>query len=245
MTTIRFQPGARRHITPGTNKRTHITIHETGNTAIGANAQAHANLQTRGNPRKASWHYQVDGNEIIQSFQDDVICWHAGNSTGNLTSIGIEICVNADGDYNGAVANAVLLVRNLMARHGIPADRVVQHNHWSGKDCPSRMRSTPGAWEAFQTTIRDATPTPTPAPAPVPVLPSKRKKNTMLRLIPSGFHAAHLVVNPAAAAAVLTIGSPVEATVFDKIIATINAGQPALSVTKDEYDAAKNLFSRD
>jgi hypothetical protein len=171
MTTIRYQAGSKRRTTPGTNRRTHITIHETGNTDVGANAQAHANLQTRGNPRKASWHYQVDGLEIIQSFQDEVICWHAGNSTGNLTSIGIEICVNADGDYAQAVRNAAALVKILMARHGIPADRVVQHNHWTGKNCPARMRSTPGAWEAFQTTIQGA---PAPAPAPVPQPPSPK-----------------------------------------------------------------------
>ena len=36
-----------------------------------------------------------------------------------------------------------------MARHGIPLDHVVQHNHWNGKDCPKTIRATAGAWEAF------------------------------------------------------------------------------------------------
>src|SRR5690606_40500574 len=57
------------------NKKKFITIHETANTNKGANAQAHANLQSRKNPREASWHYQVDDKEIIQSFPDDVMCW--------------------------------------------------------------------------------------------------------------------------------------------------------------------------
>jgi len=36
-----------------------ITIHQTGNTNKGADAQAHANLQSKGNSRNASWHYTV------------------------------------------------------------------------------------------------------------------------------------------------------------------------------------------
>lgn len=41
------------------NQKKWITIHDTGNSARGADAQAHANLQSRGNVRAASWHYQV------------------------------------------------------------------------------------------------------------------------------------------------------------------------------------------
>jgi hypothetical protein len=166
--------GDARLILPGVNPVEWITIHETGNTSAGADAAAHATLQSRGNSRTASWHYTVDDHEAVQSYDDRARCMHAGDGatgTGNTRSIGIEICVNADGDYAQAVRNAAALVKILMARHGIPADRVVQHNHWSGKNCPSRMRSTPGAWEAFQTTIQGA---PAPAPAPVPQPPSPK-----------------------------------------------------------------------
>ena len=65
------------------------------------------------------------------------------------TSIGVEICVNAGGDFEAAKANAAALVRLLMEEHGIHIDHVVQHNHWNGKDCPKTIRATPGAWEAF------------------------------------------------------------------------------------------------
>ena len=68
---------------------------------------------------------------------------------GNTTSIGIEICVNAGGDFEAAKANAAALVRLLMEEHGIPLDNVVQHNRWNGKDCPKTIRATAGAWEAF------------------------------------------------------------------------------------------------
>lgn len=40
----------------GNNKK-YLTIHQTGNTGKGANAQMHANLQSR--VYGASWHYQV------------------------------------------------------------------------------------------------------------------------------------------------------------------------------------------
>ena len=36
-----------------------------------------------------------------------------------------------------------------MEEHGVPVERVVQHHHWNGKDCPYTIRHTDGAWEAF------------------------------------------------------------------------------------------------
>lgn len=125
----------------GTNGRKYITIHETANTSKGADAQAHANLQSNG--FSASWHWTVDDKQAIQSFPHTVRCWHAGDGqgNGNLNSIGIEICVNSDGDFKKAVENAVELVKKIMADEGISVNNVVQHNHWSGKNCPANLRS--------------------------------------------------------------------------------------------------------
>lgn len=125
----------------GTNGRKYITIHETANTSKGANAQAHANLQSRG--FSSSWHWTVDDKEAIQSFPHTAQCWHAGDGrgNGNLNSIGIEICVNSDGDFNKAVENAAALVRKIMQEENIPLSNVVQHNYWSGKNCPRYLRS--------------------------------------------------------------------------------------------------------
>ena len=93
-----------------------ITIHQTGNTNKGANAQAHANIQTNLNPREASWHYQVNDKEIIQSFEDKVQCWHAtdGRGPGNLTSIAVEICIISVGDYKKALQNTADIIKYLM-----------------------------------------------------------------------------------------------------------------------------------
>lgn len=143
-------------ISAGKNLINYITIHETANVAPGANAQAHANLQSNGNPREASWHYQVDDKQIIQSFPDSAICWHAGK--GNAQSIGIEICVNADGDFAKAVENAVALVKTLIARYNLNASRVVQHNFWTGKDCPRFLRngSKGITWSQFKAKLNTA-----------------------------------------------------------------------------------------
>jgi N-acetylmuramoyl-L-alanine amidase CwlA len=126
------------------NKKLYITIHETDNFSKGANAQAHANLQSNGNAREASWHYQVDDKQAIQSFTHDFQLWHGGDGktgNGNLHSIAIEICVNSDGDYKKAVANAAELTKIIMQQEKIPIGNVVQHNKWSGKNCPRYLRT--------------------------------------------------------------------------------------------------------
>lgn len=132
----------------GTNTRQYITVHETDNNAAGANADAHARLQADGNSRQASWHITVDDTQAIRSFPDTAICWHAGASapriSGNPRSIGVEICVNSGSNYRKAVENAAMVVAGLMKENGIPIERVVQHNHWSGKNCPRHLRS--GDW---------------------------------------------------------------------------------------------------
>lgn len=145
-----------------TNPGAYITIHETGNAAKGADAAAHgAYLDSDAGERDmVSWHYTVDDHAIVQHLPDYETAYHAGDGKagpGNTTSIGIEICVNAGGDFEAAKANAAALVRLLMEEHGIPLDNVVQHNRWNGKDCPKTIRATAGAWEAFLALCRGET----------------------------------------------------------------------------------------
>src|SRR5690625_2811735 len=132
---------ARRLTYAGENPRKYIIVHETDNNRKGANAQAHANLQSNGNSRQASWHYQVDDKQAIQSFEDSAKCWHAGNRRYNEQSIGIEICVNSDGNFKKAVDNTAELTRRLMEKYGISSENVIQHNDASGKNCPRYLRS--------------------------------------------------------------------------------------------------------
>jgi N-acetylmuramoyl-L-alanine amidase len=127
----------------------YITIHETGNYAKGADAKAHASY-LKGVNDKVSYHYTVDDKTIYQHLPDNEDAFHAGDGAGagNRQSIGIEICVNSDGDFNKACENAAELVRYLMQKHNILIHNVVQHNRWNGKDCPKTLRAT-GKWADF------------------------------------------------------------------------------------------------
>lgn len=136
------------------NKKQYVTVHQTGNTDRGANAQMHANYQTNGaGGREASWHYQVDDKEAIQSFTHDAQCWHAGDrrGNGNLNSIAVEICINSDGNYKKAVENGAKLVRKILKDEGLTINDVKQHFDWSNKFCPEQlMRGHEGiTWDDF------------------------------------------------------------------------------------------------
>jgi N-acetylmuramoyl-L-alanine amidase len=129
------------------SKIMYITIHTTGNYKAEADAESHANYQLNGSGgRQTSWHYSVDCESIWQSFEDNSACWHAGdgNGEGNMNSIGIEICVNNKERFSETCANAAELAASLLSRYNLSIEQVVQHNHWSGKDCPKELRT--GIW---------------------------------------------------------------------------------------------------
>lgn len=160
------------------NQRRYITIHETGNTDKGADAARHARLQTNKNPRDASWHWQVDDAQAIQSFDHSLSCWHGGDGSrgmGNLQSIAIEICVNSDGDFKKAVENAAELVKHIMRSENILIQNVVQHNKWSGKDCPHNLRDGEKGvkWADFIRLVREDKP-------PIVQTPSKKEDEKLV-----------------------------------------------------------------
>ncbi|MBT2723039.1 N-acetylmuramoyl-L-alanine amidase family protein [Bacillus sp. ISL-46] len=151
-------------------KPEYITIHETDNTSPTANDLAHARLQLNGNSRLASWHLQVDEDSCIQSIPFDECAIHAGdgsNGTGNRKSIAIEICVNKDGNFKNAVKNAAEVTKYLMEKFNIPLKNVVQHNHWSGKNCPRNLRSGEKGikWVDFIALLKTEPKKETPKPA--------------------------------------------------------------------------------
>ena len=121
------------------NPMNFITVHQTANTARGANAQAHANFINNGSA--ATWHYTADDKHVIQHFHETTRCFHAGDGTGkgNYQSIGIEMCVNSDGDYNKTLSNAASLIADIMKRRNIPLKNVVSHGYWTGKNCPREL----------------------------------------------------------------------------------------------------------
>lgn len=155
----------------------YIVVHDTGNPAAGANAMMHYKY-FNGGDRQASAHYFVDDKNIIQTVEDSNAAWHCGDGGGakgitNHNSIGIEICINSDGNYAKAVQNAVDLTKYLMNKYGVDLAHVVRHYDASGKLCPGSMAANNWAkWSLFKaslsgnTVIMSSSPaTPTAVPA--------------------------------------------------------------------------------
>ncbi len=133
------------------NAPKYIVIHDTGNKNKGADAEAHYKYFNGGN-RNASAHYFVDDHETIQTVEHSNAAWHCGDGKGNYgitnyNSIGIEICINSDGDYDKAVQKTIELVRTLMKELNIPIEKVVRHYDASRKKCPGTMSSN--NWEKW------------------------------------------------------------------------------------------------
>lgn len=148
-------------ISDGTNPSDSITIHDTDNYDVGADAQAHADLQSEGNVRQASWHEQVDDTQAIRSYLPSSQCWHAGDGEygpGNTTSYAIEMCVNADGDLEKTLSNLVRLTVRRLDELNLTTDDIVDHNHWSGKHCPRTFKDNPGSWGRFIQAVKDRDP---------------------------------------------------------------------------------------
>ena len=119
----------------------YITIHSTGNPK--STAQNEANYVCYNSDRQASYHYVVDGSQIIQVLPVNEVAWHAGDGgsgTGNRKSVAIEIC--EPGDRKKAVDNAVWLTKELMRDLKIDKAHIRQHHDWSGKDCPRILRDS-------------------------------------------------------------------------------------------------------
>lgn len=133
----------------------YVTVHETGNTNVGANAEMHRRFTHEGGGTESvSFHEVVDDREAIQLLPFNEIGWHAGdgcdsrqNDFGCFDSIAIETCVNSDGNWEQTLRNLILLIaKNIRETPTLSADRIRQHNAWSGKNCPQKIRSQ-GRWD--------------------------------------------------------------------------------------------------
>lgn len=133
-------------IESGTEARTgkkrkikYIVIHETANNSVGATAKSHSEYLSKNNKTSTSWHYTVDDKEIYHHIPDDEIAHHAATEKGNLYGIGIELCVNEDGDFEKTFENASKLVAYLLKEYNLTTKSIKTHNEFSGKDCPHNI----------------------------------------------------------------------------------------------------------
>ena len=135
---------------------TAITIHNTDNVGLSANAAAHAQYlkSDDARKRKISWHFTVDDRNVYQSLPINEIGRHTGSKKGDAASIGIGICMNVDLDVPAAYRRAALLAAVLSFQNGIKLPkRIFQHYDWSGKNCPRVLRDAPNGWQDFVSQI--------------------------------------------------------------------------------------------
>ena len=138
-----------------------VVVHESGMARPGETAELlaktqHNDVYVTEDPRAASWHYQVDENYIYQSFDNELALWHAGGNYttspncyyGNSNSIGIEMCINADGNYDGSMHHDTKLVATLCNMYNLGIENVKRHFDFSGKECPAYMIRT-NRWTQF------------------------------------------------------------------------------------------------
>lgn len=135
-----------------TQKPAYIVIHDTGNTSKGANSEAHFKY-FNSNDIGSSADFFVDDKQVLQvNDYNTYYSFHCGDGAGkygvtNLNSIGVEICINVDGDYEKTIRNTVDLTSYLMKELEIPFERVIRHYDASRKTCPVSMSKN--EWEKW------------------------------------------------------------------------------------------------
>ena len=122
----------------------YVVIHETGNMSRGADAVAHSEYLLSGKSGGTSWHYTVDDRQVYHHIPDTEVAWHAGDRRvrggGNMAGIGIELCVNTDGDFEETFRNAAKLTAYLLDSYGLSTGDIRQHADFLDKNCPETIR---------------------------------------------------------------------------------------------------------
>ena len=136
----------------------YITIHETDNRRLTADAHAHLNMLITNTDDITSWHYTVDDHSIVHHIPDNEVAWNAGDNRsrdgGNINGIGNEMCVNLDNDYEQTLRNTAALTAALLVTYELEPDAVHKHQDYMEKICPHRLL-TEGRWDEFTELVED------------------------------------------------------------------------------------------
>ena len=136
----------------------YIVVHDTGNTGKGADTNAHYNYFNSAD-RQASAHYFIDDKQILRIIKDSDKSWHCGDGKGkynitNENSIGIEMCINSDGDFEKTKENTLELIKYLVEQYNIDFKNIVRHYDASRKICPYSMsKNNWEEWNKFKEQI--------------------------------------------------------------------------------------------
>jgi N-acetylmuramoyl-L-alanine amidase len=164
-----------------------IVIHWTANESRGADAEANRRFfenRKHGRTGYGSAHYFVDSTEIVQCIPDNEMAYHVGatsyktsrfGSYPNNCLLGIEMCVNADGDFQVVYDQTVELTAKLVKKYGLDVNDIVRHFDVTGKNCPAMFTSNhwgktnndyakkygvgsnaDAAWGVFKQAVKDA-----------------------------------------------------------------------------------------
>lgn len=157
-----------------------VVMHWTANKSSGADALAHREFFNNGSPgaggvpRAASAHYGVDSWRAIQYIPTNEVAFHCGDKplgrykkagrdlitqkgapTPNYYTIGIEMCVNEDGDWAKTYTRSAELAARELVRFNLPIEGgLLRHFDITGKKCPDMMLKEED-WIAFKAAVRD------------------------------------------------------------------------------------------
>lgn len=143
----------------------YITVHNTYNDA---SADAEIKYMINNNS-EVSYHFAIDGKEVVQGIPLNRNAWHAGDSgkgDGNRKSIGIEICYSKSGGqrYYDSEKMAIRFIAQLLKERNWGIDRIKSHKQWTEigvkkgysryvKNCPHRIYDEK-RWNSFLNEIQ-------------------------------------------------------------------------------------------
>ena len=137
----------------------YIVVHYVGDGTSAAGSARRNCVYFAGGDRQASAHYFIDDGSIYEYADPSAhAAWHVGDGHGrygitNANSVGIEVCNNGGPYTEAEIDRLAWLVQRLMARFGVPADRVVRHYDASRKMCPLYYVQHHDAWVALHARI--------------------------------------------------------------------------------------------
>lgn len=160
------RPGTKRGSTKG------IILHYTANP--GASADNHRRyFGNGGGGRYAGAHIFIDSKESLCIVPLNEVCYHANDnqryvggkpyrgasnklgSNANLSTIGIEMCIEKDGTIAAATFNqAVDVTSDLCKKYGLDTDDLYRHYDVTGKNCPAPWVSKSSEWTRFKNAVK-------------------------------------------------------------------------------------------
>lgn len=148
------------NITPRSSSIKYIVIHDTGNKSKGADARAHYNYFS-GENRNSSADCFIDSEEILWiNDYNKYYTWHCGDGKGkngitNNNSVGLELCVNTDSNYDKAFNNLIEETARIAKKLNIKDANIVRHFDASGKTCPASMLDNNWEkWKLFKNEVK-------------------------------------------------------------------------------------------